>query len=324
MTPDTTANAAAHTTADATAETTPNPAPSLPAEPPGLRTWLDQLLQQHDTQPAAVAAALAQRAPALPADAEGAEALRLAEHVLLAHLADVPGLQAFVDALPAPLGDAPATAPSLQRLRWALATLTGQPGPALPDAPRWRALQNVVLAMAATGRSSEAAALMLADEPTALAQGQSDAGKACAAAANNVASHLQTGPRGDAARDALMLQAAALARRAWASAGGWMQVERADYRLALCHAVLGQGAEALAHARQCLAACVAGGEAAGEAADAVEHFFAHEALVRAHHAAGDAQAAAAATQRMHTLLADIPEADGLRAWCADVLADLPR
>ena len=274
-----------------------------------------------------MAAALAQRAPTLPADAEGGEALRLAEHVLLAHLADVPGLQAFVDALPAALVDAPATAPSLQRLHWALATLAGRPAPAPPDAARWRALQNVVLAMAATCRCSQATALLMADEHAALAQGQSEAGKAFAAAANNVASHLQTGPRGDAARDALMLQAATLARRAWASAGGWMQVERADYRLALCHAVLGQGAEALAHARQCLAACVAGGvaggETAGDAANAVEHYFAHEALVRAHHAAGDAQAAAAATRHMHTLLADISEADGLRAWCADVLADLP-
>lgn len=298
-----------------TPDTTANPA----AEPLGLRAWLDPLLHQHDTQPAAVAAALVQRAPALPADAEGGEALRLAEHVLLAHRADVPGLQSFVAALPAALGDAPATAPSLQRLHWALATLAGQAGPALPDAPRWRALQNVVLAMAATGRSVDAAALLLADEPAALAQGSSDAGKAFAMAANNVASHLHTGPRGEPARDALMLLAAALARRAWASAGGWLQVERADYRLALCHAVLGQGAEAVVYARQCLAACVA----AGDAADAMEHYFAHEALVRAHHAAGDAQAAAASTQRMHTLLADIAEADGLRAWCAQVLADLP-
>ena len=312
MNPDTAANAAADTTA--------NPAACPPAEPPGLRAWLDQLLEQHATQPAKVAAALAQRASTLPADAEGGEALRLAEHVLLAHLADAPGLQSFVKRLPATLGGTPATAPSLQRLYWALATLAAQPAPPLPDALRWRALQNVVLAMAATGRCGQATALLMADEPTALAQGQSEAGKAYAAAANNVAAELQTGPRGDAARDALMLQAAALARRAWASAGGWMQLERADYRLALCHAVLGQGAEALAHALQCLAAC----EAVGDAADAVEHFFAHEALVHAHHAAGDAEAAAAASQRMHTLLVDIAETDGLRAWCTDVLADLPR
>ena len=93
---------------------------SPPAEAPGLRAWLDQLLDQHTTQPAKVAAALAQRASTLPADAEGGEALRLAEHVLLAHLADAAGLLAFVKRLPATLGGTPATAPSLQRLYWAL------------------------------------------------------------------------------------------------------------------------------------------------------------------------------------------------------------
>ena len=116
-------------------DTTANPAACPPAEPPGLRAWLDQLLEQHATQPAKVAAALAQRASTLPADAEGGEALRLAEHVLLAHLADAAGLLAFVKRLPATLGGTPATAPSLQRLYWALATLAAQPAPPLPDAP---------------------------------------------------------------------------------------------------------------------------------------------------------------------------------------------
>ena len=291
-----------------------------PAGQPGtLRSWLDQAQSQHADQPLAITAALTARANCLPADADGAEAIRLAEHVWLAHAADTAGLQAFLDALPATLSDDASTAPSLQRADLALAWLAGQAAKTQPDATRWRVLQNVVLAMAAQGRSAEALSLLQADEATARALGSSDAGKAFAATANNVASHLQDGPRGDAARDSLMLQAAAIARRAWSSAGGWMQVERADYRLALCHAAAGQGAEAVEHARRCLAGCVA----AGDQADAVEHFFAHEALVRAHRAAGDAAAAGAAVQRMQVLLADIAEADGLRAWCADVLSALP-
>jgi hypothetical protein len=56
----------------------------------------------------------------------------------------------------------------------------------------------------------------------------------------------------------------------------------------------------------------------------VEHFFAHEALVRAYRAAGDAVAAAVSVQRMHALLPAIAKADGLRDWCAQALADLPR
>ena len=284
-----------------------------------LRSWLDQAQSQHADQPSVITAGLRTRAAQLPADADGAEAIRLAEHVWLAHAADAAGLQAFLDALPAALGQAASTAPSVERARLALAWLAGQPVPALADTLRWRALQNVVLAMAAQGRSAQALGLLQTDEAAALAQGRSEAGKAFAATANNVASHLQDSPRGDAARDTWMLQAAALARRAWASAGGWMQVERADYRLALCHAAAGQGAEAVEHARRCLAGCVA----ATDQADAVEHFFAHEALLRAHHAAGNAAAAGAALQRMQALLPDITEADGLRAWCARVLATLP-
>jgi hypothetical protein len=291
-----------------------------PASPPDtLRHWLAQAQSQHADQPLAIAAGLAARAASLPADADGAEAIWLAEHVWLGHAADAAGLQAFVDALPAALAQHASTAPSLQRARLALAWLAGEPVPATDMALRWRVLQNVVLAMAATGGSAQALGLLQADEAAALAQGASDAGKAFAATANNVAGHLQDGLRGDAGRDALMLHAAAIARQAWASAGGWMQVERADYRLALCHAAAGQGDEAVEHARRCLAGCVA----AGEQADALEHFFAHEALVRAHHAAGDAAAASAAVQRMQGLLADVPEADGLRAWCAEVLVSLP-
>jgi len=55
----------------------------------------------------------------------------------------------------------------------------------------------------------------------------------------------------------------------------------------------------------------------------VEHFFAHEALARAHSAAGDGGAVQAARAQMAALLPQIDEADGLRAWCADTLAALP-
>lgn len=304
-------------------------------EPPAsaLRVFLDDALARHGDAPAAVATALLTRGPTLPADAEGAEAIRLAEHVFLGHRADPDGLAAFLVSLPSALATDASTAPSLQRARWAVALVQARPTaalpPALPDAPRWRALQNVVLALAGLGRCSEAAALLAADEAAAMAHGGDEAGVAYASTANNVAGHLQSGNLGgdaqpDAPRhaesDALMLQAAAIARRAWDSAGHWMHVERAEYRLALCYAVAGNGAAAVHHAALCLAGC----QAAGDAADAVEHYFAHEALVRAHRAAGDAPAAVAALQRMPVLLAQISEADGLRDWCTQTWVDLQR
>lgn len=226
----------------------------MPADPTAdrlarpLADFLDQADDQHAAQPAAIAAAMLARAPGLPADADGARALRLAGHVALAHLADTTPLAALLAALPPSLAQAGATAGTVQRLQWALA-----------------------------------------------------------------------GAARDAARDALMLQAATIARQAWGHAGNWRHAERAEHRLALCHAAAGHGAAAVQHAQQCLAGCAA----AGDAADAVEHFFAHEALAHAHRAAGDAGAAAVARATMAMLLPRIDEADGLRAWCADVLAGTP-
>ena len=291
-----------------------------------LSAWLAQAQDRHADAPQAVAEGLRARAPTLPADEDGAQALRLAEHVWLAHLGDPAGLAALVAALPAAWSGgaaAPDAGPAVARARiaWALAMLAGQAAPPLPQAACWRALQNLVLALARQGRWAQAEAWLLADEVAAAACGASDAGRAYAASANNVAQDLAAGPRGDAARDHLMLVAARLSQRAWAQAGTWLQQQRAEYRLALCHAVLGQGEAALAHARRCLSACQAGD--GQQPADAVEHFFAFEALARAHHAANDAAGASLAAGRMAALLPDIDEADGLRAWCEQAVHDLP-
>jgi hypothetical protein len=131
------------------------------------------------------------------------------------------------------------------------------------------------------------------------------------------------GPAADAAgsgddraeRIATLLAAAAIARRAWERAGTWVHVERAEYQLALCHAAAGDGAAARVHARECRAICESNG------ADAVERFYAEEAMARAERAAGDAAAAAAAQGRMANWLADITDTD-MRDGCAADLAEL--
>ncbi len=290
-----------------------------------LGTLLAQAEADHADHPAATLASLLARAPLLMPDAQAAQALRLAEHVALAHLGDARPLAALLGALPPSLLQHTSTAAAVQRLRWVWAMASGAPAAdPPPDATRWRALQNLVLALAAQARWAEAAALLAADEAAARAHGAGEAGVAYAASANNVAMELQTSgpPEGQprvAARDRLMLQAASTARRAWADAGTWRHVERAEYRLALCHAVAGHGALAVQHACLCLAGC----EAAGAAADAMEHFFAHEALARAQRVAGDGAAARAAREQMAWLLPQIDAADGLRAWCATQLAALP-
>ena len=70
----------------------------------------------------------------------------------------------------------------------------------------------------------------------------------------------------------LMVDAARRSRTAWAEVGGWLEIERADWHLAMCHAVAGQGPDALRHAQATLAACQAHG------ADDFEFCFAWQAM----------------------------------------------
>jgi hypothetical protein len=280
-----------------------------------LRTWLDAAWPRHESDPRALAGELLERAATLPDDADGAEAIRLGRHVLLAHLDDSATLQRLLEALPAgaQLGV------QKERAGWALAALHsgGWPAePGLPEAVTWQLLGDVALALIHRGDLATARQRMLDPEEAAATHADAAARRAFAATAHNVALALRTGPR-EAARDALMIEMAELERRAWSRAGGWLEVERADYHLAMCHAAIGQGVQAVGHARACLQACEAHG------ADAAERFFAHECNVHAARAAGDSAAAAAHRARMVALLAEVADAD-MQAWCAETLATTPQ
>lgn len=291
------------------------------AAAPSLRAWLDAAQPRHAEQPRDVADGLLARAAGLPDDADGAEALRLAEHVLLAHLGDAAGLQHMLDALP----PRPVLQAARQRADWVLAVLAGH---TMADVPpptvRWRALQNLVLAWVWQGQWQAASEALMAPQQEALQHPEVDARKAYAANANNVALELREAwPRWQASGNstqaaeaaALMLAAAQLSRQAWAAAGTWLNVERAEYQLALCHAVLGQGEPALKHAQACLSICEA------QDADAVERFFAHEARALAQRAAGDRAAVMAARLAMQHLLDEIDDVE-MRAWCRQSLQAL--
>jgi len=277
-----------------------------------LHSWLGDAWNRHDRDAAALTTDLLARAATLPDDADGANAVALARHVMLGHRADAAALRAFLAALP--VGDA--LRPAKDGARWALATLEGSEAPALPESTTWRVLADVALAELAAGRIASARERVLGIEATVAAHPDEAARRAYAATAHSLTLALRTGPR-EPARDALMLEMAALERRAWQRAGTWLQVQRADYHLALCHAVLGQGAQAQAHATACREACEANG------ADAAERFFAHECSVHAARAAGDAKAAAHHRARMVALLAEVEDA-GMKAFCEETLASTPQ
>lgn len=136
-----------------------------------------------------------------------------------------------------------------------------------------------------------------------------------AVACNNMAWALHDrGARRSAAETTAMLDIAAASRAHWAHAGTWLEVERADYCLALTHLSAGRHDEALRHAAQCVAGCI------GYEAPALEHFFGHEALARVQHARGDT---AARDHHLHTAHAAFERLDADdRAACRSALDSL--
>jgi hypothetical protein len=267
-------------------------------------TFLQRAWADHADQSEAVALRLRTQTPA-PATADQLSALaRLVVHLCGEHLG------AFDDG------------------RWRLRALANHP---LADAGVQSALRVGIasLTLAQTGRAdltgftleeevrSEAAAAAISlgrhqtERAMALLRGARErladlprvgaaAHRPLAVACNNMAWELHDRGSARSAEDTVaMLDLAAASRAHWAQAGTWLEVERGDYGLAMCHLSAGLNDQALQFAAQCLAACTQND------APAYEFFFAHEAIARAQHARGDAVArarnvacAAAAFQRL--------------------------
>jgi hypothetical protein len=129
------------------------------------------------------------------------------------------------------------------------------------------------------------------------------AARALAVTAHNLAVEFEN--RGELTDDerAMMLRCAFVSRDFWRIAGGWLEAERAEYRLAMSHVKAGDAKSALSHAKECLAIVGANG------ADAFESFFAREAVARAQLAAGYAGAARRERDDMAALLPAIADED---------------
>lgn len=289
-----------------------------------LPRLLDQAVAMHGDDPEG-AASLLQDAVGCVADAASEDVvalLRQLEHVMVAHLADASRLRQALQALDLQAADEVALQPALARARFAatlLADSAAAAPPQLPPADQVRAMSNAAAGSARESRWADVAALV--QRAAALGEADDVSGRAYAAMTNNLAVDLRTLPPGRVSVDAelqrTMLDAAERARSAWARVGGWVEAERADYQLALCHAVAGNGAQALRHAQACLQGCVEHG------ADAFERFFAHEALVHAQVAARDGAAAHDALVAMRECLAQVEDEES-RAWGEKTLRDAER
>ena len=104
--------------------------------------------------------------------------------------------------------------------------------------------------------------------------------RALAVSSNNLACTLEEKLLRTTEERELMILAAQSARRYWALAGGWLEIERAEYRLAHSYLQAGDPVQARHHAQLCLELVQV------NAAPPLEHFFGWEAMGLAERAAG--------------------------------------
>lgn len=138
--------------------------------------------------------------------------------------------------------------------------------------------------------------------------------RALAVAGNNLACTLEEKPVRSAAERELMILAAQTSRRYWERAGSWLEVERAEYWLAMSWLQAGDPARARAHAQACLDIVAAHDGAA------LERFFGWEAMGRVERAVANPSGWVQALAQARAAFAELDESD--QAGCAASLDKL--
>jgi hypothetical protein len=284
-----------------------------------LKTFIDTAWAEHGDNPEAVAERLPQALPMVETVLEVRQVAALVVHVFGEHLAQWPEGIALLNEL----GKRPAAASdeaqrALQRSHAVLA-LGEKPGTDLKRLP----LEDQVAALATAsslhltrGGLDDAIDLFrlavgnlpgefAADSPTP---------RALAIAGNNLACELEELEDRDAACTEAMLLAARTALTWWAVAGGWTEVEQAEYRMARSLLQAGQAAAALEHALACQRIC------RENQAPPFEQFFASAVCAMAERANGNTTGFLAARTEARDWHGKVEA--GERRWCDNDLKEL--
>lgn len=291
-----------------------------------LAAFVEQGWADHADAPAAVAARLELGFELLRSDADVSLLARLAEHVYGAHLGQwTPGLE-FLTRLAAHArgrGCLPPGSPAEADLARHEATLALCRGDTDPRAGRPTSDRIRISALAASSLSlfdAERAQGLLAQAlQEAADSGLPDSdpmNRTLAVCGNSIAAGLEELPERTTAQRALMITGAETARCYWERAGTWLQVERAEYRLAHTYLKAGDLQQARWHATTCLQIVQANGS------PPLEVYYAWEPFALIDRARGDHAAAQAALQAMR---AEFPRltADE-QPWCAESLQKVER
>lgn len=292
-----------------------------------LSAWIADAWSRHADAPQAVADELPSHFAAAANDAEVAALAHLTQHVFGAHLGAWARGQELLMALAHGAGQRGVLAPNgkaegdIARCVAAFALAKGGPDRRAQLEPEER-IRVTALAASSLVDHDAARAGTLLDEALALADAAtlkegSPAWRALAVAGNGIAAGLEEHAERSEPQRALMLAAAQVARTYWEKAGTWLEVERAEYRLA--HSWLKAGGpdaadRARRHAQECLRIVEA------NQAPALERFFGLEPLVLAERAASRHDAAAAALRRMEEAFTGLSADD--QGWCRASLEKL--
>jgi hypothetical protein len=283
-----------------------------------FKEWLDKAWEDHATDAGSVASRIVSDGATVAKSSNDIEALaRLAHHVYGEHLARFDEGRACLSQLRShEHGAAASPLLSIFDASFALSANDADEPASFDEPTRIRitalAAGNLVAHSPARARALLSEAVASADKATL--DDRDAACRALAIAGNQIACTIEQKPARTEDERALMIFAAQTARRYWARAGGWLEIERAEYRLAEAWRHAGDFVEARRHAQQCL-------EIVNEhGAPALEAFFGWEALALAErdagHAAGHARARANAREAFERL------EDDDRKWCEPSLMAL--
>lgn len=283
-------------------------------------TFIDSAWADHGGDPFGVAQRLGDGAALATDEAQLVALINLAHHVHGEHLGAWQGGIDFLQglaALPAFTTEG-ASGQALRRSVASLALSRGDPAVAVGFGLSERIRITAMAAANLAERDTERAAGLLRQALDLAAQSGLPATdpmhRALAVTGNNLACTLEEKAARSAGERDLMLLAARASRDHWALAGTWLEVERAEYRLAMSWMQAGDAARARLHAQACLDIVAA------HDAPALERFFGWEAMARALRAAGGSGDEAHALAQAHEAFSALDAAD--KGWCAANLAAL--
>lgn len=291
-----------------------------------LSTFVEQGWNDHADAPAAVAGRLDQGFELLRADADVSALARLGEHVYGAHLGQwTPGL-AFLSRLAEHarrrgcLQSGSAAVADLARHEATLALCRGDADPrdgrSVSERIRIGAMAASNLSLFDAERAQGLLAQALQEAADSGLPDSDPMNRTLAISGNGIAAGLEELPERSAAQRALMITGAETARCYWQRAGTWLQVERAEYRLAHTFLKAGDLQQARWHATTCLQIVQANGSVP------LEVYYAWEPFALIDHARGDRDAAQAALEAMR---AEFPRlAADEQPRCAEALRKVER